>query len=273
MVRRAALVALALLPALLAGVENANVADPKDAPTFREKDPFTARITVRNPHDRAVRVGHMDSTCTCVKRVLRDSFILPNATTVLDITVDNRNRSGLQAQNVSVYLSDPDLEPIEVWMHWKVQPHVAVDGLPHDQQDTRARPAKKAWQDVYQFTQALRPDELHRLEKRIRLESPAPETPEGGFQILGVDYDGPLWRFAPVRQDDGSWLITATAKDAQASVPERVYNETAVVRTNHPDKARIELTFKVMVDKNAHEKTFDPNAMPPPIPGPPGPRP
>ncbi|HAT10308.1 MAG TPA: hypothetical protein DCS97_06890, partial [Planctomycetes bacterium] len=97
-----------------AEVHNANVAEAGLGPEVREAERFSARIIVRNPYQRAVRIVRLDTTCSCSKLELASRFLIPGETTTLDIESDNWRRSGPQQIRVSLFLSDPDLEPIEV---------------------------------------------------------------------------------------------------------------------------------------------------------------
>jgi hypothetical protein len=269
MISRLLLVLCCLLAAACGGaaeVENANVAPGLAGPVMAEDQPFVADITVRNPHDRAVRVERLDSTCTCTRREIADTLILPRGTTRLHVTVDNTNRSGDRSVGVTVFLTDPDLDPIEVSCRWVVRPTVAIDSLPVTQKDTRQRPENRGFQDIYRYVVHERPDEPNRLRKRLRLFSPPEEAPVGGLAILGIDYLGEIWAFTPRQQDDGSWLVVASAKGGENAVlTEQTKSETVVIRTNHPRKPRLELLFETDLDTGAGRETRDPMA----IPGPP----
>jgi hypothetical protein len=257
---RRSLLLLGLVVALGAGApaaENRNVSGPDQAPLLREVDPFVANISVRNPHDRAVKVKLLDPTCTCATLQIADSFLLPKASTTLTIAVDNHNRSGLIRIGVSIYLTDPDLEAIEAEVHWKVRPCVQVDAIGPGM-DPLVRPEDRAWQDIYRYVTRVRPDEPNRLRKRLRLSCPPEEVPPGGLQVLGIDYPGTLWRFTPTAQADGSWLVTASAQGGdEAVLPVGEFKEKVVVRTNHPDKARVELDFNTQVAKDVGEKPLE----------------
>lgn len=272
--RHLPLLLLGLLSLSVAGVavENRNVADPAQAPIMREVEPLVTKVTVRNPHDRAVKVKLLDPTCKCATLEIADRFLLPKATTTLTIAVDNLNRSGLVRVGVSIYLTDPDLESIEAEVHWQVRACVQVDAIGPGM-DPLKRPEDRAWHDIYRYVTKVRPDEPNRLRKRLRVSCPPEEVPAGGLQILGIDYPGTLWRFTPVAQPDGSFLITASAQggdDATLALGE--YKEKVVVRTNHKDKPTLDLEFNTLVSKDAGQQTLDPGALPPPPPGlfPPG---
>ncbi|HYE06517.1 MAG TPA: DUF1573 domain-containing protein [Planctomycetota bacterium] len=261
---------LALIAALLPAVDNANAASHAEAPVIAEHEPLAVAITIRNPNDRAVRVDRLDSTCSCTTLELRDRFLLPHATTTLDVVIDNHNRSGEIRVGLSIYLTDPDLEPIEATALWTVTPNVAVDVIPAGA-DSKQRPADIAYRDVYRFVAKERPDELARLNKRIRLFSPPDQQPEGGLRVTGIDYAGTLWRFEHAVQSDGSTLITATARDPATIIADGLREETATVRTNHPRKAAIDLRFIALIAKDAGSMVFDPDGAPgmqfPPPPG------
>ena len=239
-------------------LDNANVASPEEAPEVRETQPFTTTISILNANDRAVRVKLIDSSCTCTQLELRDHFILPGERTKLDVTVPSKDRSGPQSVHVSLFLSEPDYQPIEVDVLWKVRACVQVDAIAPGT-DPRERPADKAWQDIYRYVVEERPDEPNRLRKRIRMSCPPEELPAGGLQILGIDYPGTLWRFTPTTQSDGSILISATAQVGdEGTLAVGDHKETVVVRTNHPDKPKIELEFQTFVSKDAGQRAVDP---------------
>jgi len=240
-------------------VINTNVSDPAVLPIFIESMPFHTVITVQNPYDKAVKIGSIDSTCTCSTLALADYFLLPHAKTTLEIGVDNSNRSDRERLGVSLYLTDPALEPIEIVAFWEVRAHVAVDSHLY-QDDITTRPVR-AFRDIYRYPSKVRPDELHRLSKRIRLWSPPAETPTGGLQIESIEAPGPIWAMSAIPQADGSVLLEATGrKDANA--PEGLSDETIVIHTNHPKKPRIELVFSQYVGKDAGQTVFDPHAKP-----------
>lgn len=259
---------LAGLPA--AEVVNANVETIELAPTFRENVPFAAVITVRNPYDRAVKVAKIDTTCECSKLELGSMFLLPGETTTLTIGSKNIRKSGPQQVRVSLFTSDPDFDPIEIWARWNVRPAVGVDAIPPGQ-PALERPDDTAWRDIYRFVAHERPDEPKRLRKRVRLFCPPEEMPPGGLRIEGIDYPGTLWSFETRNQENGSILIIATSRDQVGPLPEGETAEIAVVRTNHPDKARIDLHFSTKISKDAGRVVKDPMAemlMPPPLPPP-----
>jgi hypothetical protein len=229
------------------------------APAIPEHQPFAARIAVRNPYDKAIKVTRIEASCSCAKQELGTSFLLPLATTELDLVVDNTDRSGEQRLGITLYLSDPELDPIELNAVWEVRPDVAVDSLAIAT-DTFARP-EPAYRDIYRFPSKVRPDELHKLRKRMRLFSPADSAPEGGLRILGIEYAGDLWAFTPVVQSDGSILLTATARDVNATVSEGLREEVATVLTNHPHKSRIPLRFITYIGKDAGAVVLDPDSL------------
>ncbi|MBA3697987.1 MAG: DUF1573 domain-containing protein [Planctomycetes bacterium] len=258
------LLCLLMCSAVVSALENRNVAGVDQAPVLREVEPFLTRITVRNPHDRAVKVKQLDPTCKCATLEIADRFILPKATTTLTIAVDNANRSGPVRVGVSIYLTDPDLETIEVEAWWQVRACIQVDAI-GPTMDPLVRPADRAWNDIYRYITKVRPDEPNRLRKRVRVSAPAGEVPEGGLQILGIDYPGKLWRFTPTAQADGSWLITASAQGGdEATLTNGEYLEKVVVRTNHKDKPTFTLEFNTLVAKDAGQQVIDPGFLPPP---------
>ena len=258
-------------------LDNTNAVDATTAPTLREIEPFVAHIPVRNPYDRAVKVKLLDPTCSCATLEMPERFILPKSTTTLNIAVINTNRSGPMSVGVSVFLTDPEMQTIEVVARWTIRACVQVDAI-GPTMDPLKRPEDPAWHDVYRYVSKVRPDELNRLRKRIRVSSPVEETPVGGLKIEGVDYTGTLWAFAPVTQPDGSILITASARDQDKEFRVGDYDEPVIVRTNHPDKSRIELRFQTAISRDAGARTIDPQSglVPPPglpLPPPGGTRP
>lgn len=262
--RHLLLICLLALSSAVVAVENRNVEDPSKAPVLREIEPFVAGITVRNPYDRAVKIKLLDPTCKCATLDIAERFLLPKATTTLHIAVDNHNRSGPVRIGVSIYLTDPDLESIEVEALWQVRACVQVDVIGPGMDPTK-RPEDRAWHDIYRYVTKVRPDEPNRLRKRLRLSCPPEELPAGGLQVLGIDYAGTLWRFTPTTQADGSILISATAQGGDdATLASGEFKEKVVVRTNHPDKATIDLEFNTLVAKDAGQQVVDPGVLPPP---------
>jgi hypothetical protein len=258
---------LLLAAAAAAGaLDNTNAVDAASAPTLREVEPFVARIPVRNPYDRAVKVRLLDPTCSCATLEMAEKFILPKSTTTLNIAVLNHNRSGAMSVGVTVFLTDPELETIEVTARWNIRACVQVDAITTGA-DPLARPEDPAWRDVYRYISKVRPDELGRLRKRIRLSCPEGELPAGGLKLDGIDYAGTLWAFAPVVQANGSILVTASARDPEAEFKVGDYDEAVILRTNHPDKARIELRFQSAVSRDAGARAVDPQGgLVPPLP-------
>jgi len=256
------LLLLVLTAGLVTAVEpalvNTNAMDIEHAPVCAESEPFRARIVVQNPNDVAVKVDKLDATCTCATLTLENHFLLPHATTELVIEVENLNRSEAQRIGVSIYLTDPDLESIEVVALWTVRAHIQVDSLAAPGADPLTRP-KRTFQDVYRFPSKVRPDELQKLRKRVRLSCPEGEVPEGGLQVTGIEYPGKMWMFIPTVQTDGSILIDARGNPEAAGLDERVYDETAMVLTNHAKKPRIPLVFVTYVGKDAGAVAFDPD--------------
>ena len=250
---------LLLAAALATALENANVPGPDQAPTVPEHQPFHTVVTLRNPYDRAVRIERIDSTCTCTHLVSDRTMLLPHGTASVTVEVDNRNKSDLQHITASVFVTDPEFEPIDIQLYWRVMAAVTIDAIAIGT-DPLNRPADKAWRDVVRYVAHERPDELNRLRKTIRLGSENP--PAEGLKILGIEYPGTLWRFVPVDQGNGSWRITATAADPEAQVPEGTRDETITIRTNHPDKPVITLNLVTMLDRNTDSQTIDPLAPP-----------
>lgn len=245
-----------LLSGYASALDNANAEDAEHAPVLREIEPFVAFIPVRNPYDRAVKVKLLDPTCSCATLQMKESFILPHQTANLEIAVDDKNRSGPQRIGVSVFLTDPALDTIEVQALWSVRACVQVD-LIGPGMDVGKRPPDHAWQDVYRFTAEVRPDELNRMRKRIRLSCPPEELPAGGLVVGPIDYGGSLWAFTTTKQDDGSVLLIAHARDP-GTAKEGEFDEPVVVHTNHPDKPKIDLSFHVLITKEASTTTFQP---------------
>ena len=250
-------------------LDDANADAPEHAPVLREVQPFHTTILVVNPYDRAVRVKMLDASCSCAHLDLGSHFLLPHASTTLAIDVDDTNRSGPQDIHVSVYLTDPDLEPIECSFLWTVRPCIAVDSLPPESEPS-GRPADRAWQDIYRFVVDERPDEPQRLHKRIYLSCPSEEAPKNGLAILGIDYAGSLWQLTPRKLDNGAWLIIARAKAGVDTLPEGTFHETATVHTNHPDKATITLHFDCHIAKGAGARDDTTGPAPGSAPAPPG---
>ena len=237
---------------------NTNAMDAEHAPVIPESEPFHVRILVQNPNDVAVKAEKLDATCTCANLTLGSHFLLPHATSELVMEVDDLNRSGAQRIGVSIYLTDPDLEPIEVVALWTVRSHIQVDSVAAPGADLLSRPVR-AFQDIYRYPSKVRPDELQKLRKRIRLSCPEGEVPDGGLQVTGIEYAGKMWNFTPTMQADGSILIEARGNAELTGVEERIHDETVMVLTNHAKKPRIPLVFITYVGKDAGSVAFDPD--------------
>ncbi len=238
---------LLLLTALLAGAD----------PVLDENQPYRTQVTVRNPYDRAVRIERLDSTCTCTHLKADRTLILPGDSATLSVEIDNNGKSGHQLVTTSVYLSDPEFEPIDVALAWTVRGAVTVDALP-PRADPRERPEDRAWRDIARFLAHERPDEQNRLLKRVRLGSDLP--PPGGLQVLEVVYPGTIWSFTTENLGNGAWLVTGKARNPDATGPEGSFDETVTVRTNHPMKPTVSLTFSTILDRKAGSQPIDPLA-------------
>ena len=248
---RSAVPLLLVLAGLLPAAEeivNANVAGPEQAPEVAESATFAAVITVRNPHDRAIRIASIDSSCPCAELSMPDRFLLPRGTATLAVAVGNERKAGPRSLRLSLYHTDPDLALLEVDVWWKVRPHIMVDLLPPGA-TTAVRPADPAYHNVVRVEPEVRPDEPDRLRRRFRLESPPGEIPPGGLQILGIDYPGPLWAFRHERVAEGVLVLTLTGKGE--TLPEGEHAEFARVRTNHPLKPVITLHLNTSVRRTA----------------------
>ncbi len=251
---------------ILAGVEAGFAAEAEPAlPTVAEHERYRAILQATNPYDRAVKIERVDSTCPCALPSLDDDayFILPHQTVPMSIEVDNANRSGRQDYDISLYLTDPAAEPIELTVSWVVVPDIQVD-LIAPGADPLRQPEDRGFRDVYRYVAKTRPDELHRLSKRVRLACPDAAALPGGLQVTGVEYAGRLWAFTPQAQTDGSVLVLAAARDpAMADPPLGLIDEKAVLLTNHPHKPRITLTFTAYIGKDAGTVMLDPGALKP----------
>jgi len=227
-----------------------NVEDGEELPVAAEHATYEAVIHLKNPYDRAVRVTRVESTCACSKLELANRFLLPHQETELAFAVDNHRRSGVQRQVFRIELSDPQLPVIDVKARWRVIPDIAVDAMPESGPFDR-RPESARRRNVYAFTSNERPDELGRLREIIRLASPAEHTPEGGLEITAIDYEGRIWGFTQRRQDEHTILLIAHAKDPEATIAPGKYVEKVIIRTNHPKKPEIELTFYCAINPDA----------------------
>ncbi|MBA3683624.1 MAG: DUF1573 domain-containing protein [Planctomycetes bacterium] len=232
-------------------------------PAFSEHVSYRTTLSVTNPYDRAIKVESIDSTCTCTELSLPERLLLPRETVAMAMEADNRNRSGRQEYGITLFLSDPALEPIELKAQWVVIPDIQVD-LIAPGADSQQRPAEVGFRDVYRYVAKARPDELHRLRKRIRLSCPDGAAPPGGLQVSGTEYTGRLWRFTATVQADASILVVAEARDPEmADPPLGLLEEQAVILTNHPHKPRIELVFTAYINKDAGQTIIDPGALRP----------
>jgi hypothetical protein len=234
-------------------------------PSLREYEPLKIAKTIRNPYDRAIKVEKIDSTCSCTNLYLHDYFLLPNAATTVDVEVDNNNRSGAQRINVSFYLSDTEFEQIELELLWKVIPSVTIDVIPPGTESLE-RPSDERYRDIYSYViPPVRPDELHRLRKLIRLGSQPDDVPDGGLQLTAIEYTGDVWKLTQSTQGNGSILILAEARDPAQVASEGMRDETIALVTNHPRKPRISLRFVTVISKDAGKVVHDPGTL---LPGP-----
>jgi hypothetical protein len=233
-----------------------NVPDPAHAPLVDEGTAFHCILTIVNPYDRAVRIKLVDPSCSCATVKLDSEFILPGGNTAMTITVPTANRSGIQHIHVSLFVSDPLYAPLECDAWWNVHPAVAVDALPPGA-DPDKRPADPAWQDIYRLVSDERPDELHRLHKRILVSCPDDRIPAGGLKVT-VDYPGTLWAFTTKTMSPSMVLIIAKAKDPEAKVAEGDLEEQVVVHTNQAMKPQFTLQFSTFLNKDSGRRDIAP---------------
>lgn len=231
----------------------------------REGESFRAAIPIRNNYDRAIRITRFDSTCAC--NVLRtdSQFLIPGEETTLHFEVDTDNLSGLARQTVWMYLSDPGFDPLQVTIHWNIRPMVAVDALPPNQREMQ-RPEDTLWRDIYRVESHERPQDARRLQKNLLLSTPPEETPEGGFEVTEVSYEGRIWAFTIRRVDERHSLVLLRPQDPDAELPQGTFEETFTILTNHPVKQRIVMESGVKIDPDAGRQVDNPLLQPPGIP-------
>lgn len=235
-----------------------------EAPSsLREHEDFTHTFTVKNPYDRAVRVEKTDTTCTCIKLELNDYFLLPGEETTLDVQVSNLRTSGTRSYKVWLYVTDPELEPIEIATTWDVVPTVAVDLI---LDDPKKRPADHKYRDIYRYVAHVKPNEGKRLRKYVRLSTP--DTLEGGFQV-SPSYDGKIWDFSTKVIDQQTVLLIAKAKDPKTALEVGLFQEVVNLKTNNPNKSEFSLQFFTNVDPKAGTKDQAASGFDGPLPPPP----
>ena len=259
---------LALLATLLlnsAEIQTAEEqADPNqeaaDVLTLREHEDFKHVFTVINPHERAVRVQKIDTSCACITTDLGKYFLIPEEKTTLSVQVSNERSSGLRKYKVWLYVTDPELEAIEIISEWIVVPDVAVDLI---KSDPSKRPENTKYRDIYRYISNVKPNEAKRLKKYVRLSTP--DELEGGFQVT-PHYDGKIWDFSTKTLDSKTVLLIAKARVSDEDLEVGLFQETVTLKTNQPHKAEFALQFFTNVDPNAGNKeqainNFD---LPPP---------
>ncbi|NRA40170.1 MAG: DUF1573 domain-containing protein [Planctomycetes bacterium] len=215
---------------------------------LREHQNFKQQFTVTNPHDRAVRVERIDTTCSCIEKKLHKYFLLPGESTLIDVQVANQYYSGLRTHKIWLYVTDPELEAIEIRSAWTVLEDIAVDLI---KEDPKQRPADKRYRDIYRYISNVKPDEAKRLKKYIRLYTP--DTLDGGLSIE-TQYSGNIWAFQTKIIDAHTVLVIAKARDATAVLTEGMFQEQLQLTSNHPQKQEINLDFFTSVDPNAGTK-------------------
>ncbi|MHC5067322.1 MAG: hypothetical protein ACYTF0_01910 [Planctomycetota bacterium] len=215
-----------------------------ELPTLREHQPLIAELAVTNPYDRALKVVHINSSCTCSRLELAEDFLLPGGRTTLHLAVDNQRHGGERQQIFWLEASDPDLPAIKLTHAWRVVPNVTVDLMPAAG-PFDGRPANPNWHNVYALLSHQRPDETSRLRKVLRLASPDPD-----LAITSIDYPGSFWTLSTLERDDGAILLVAQGP-ADGSFAATTLEETVTVHTNHPHKPSIELVFRTALDAQA----------------------
>lgn len=222
--------------------------DPAELPVLREHETFKRQYTVTNPFERAIRVERVDTSCKCIEQKLHKEFLIPGESTLLDIQIENDFYSGPRRHKVWLYVTDPELEAIEIVGKWIVKANIIVDLI---KEDPSQRPADKRYRDIYRYTSNVKPDEGKRLKKYIRMNTP--DDIEGGLQITPT-YTGNIWAFSTKTLDPHTVLLIATARDPKAVMKEGLFQEDLIITSNHPHKKTFTLEFVTSVDKNAGNK-------------------
>ena len=224
---------------------------PDNVPLIAESANYQGSFTLTNPHDVAVRITDMQSSCPCDELTLAKYFLLPHEQVDVTFSVTNDLSSGERRHDIWFLLSDPHLTALKHTLHWRVQPHIAVDLMPPSG-PFHLRP-QRSRQDIYQYMVQLKPNELERLNradrKIIRLWSDEQHhLPEGLELWLDPETD-PLWDFTLQRQSRFSWLLLAHRDEHKKAVEPGVYLHTLSVHSNHPDKPLINLMFHSHIDQ------------------------
>ena len=173
--------------------------------------------------------------------------------------VSNERSSGLRKYKVWLYVTDPELEAIEIISQWIVAPDVAVDLITADHSK---RPDNHKYRDIYRYISNVKPDEAKRLKKYVRLSTP--DELEGGFQVT-PHYDGKIWDFSIKTLDSKTVLLIAKARDTTQDMEVGLFQETVTLKTNQPHKSEFTLQFFTNVDPNAgNQEQADSNFDAPP---------
>ena len=119
-------VLLVTASALAAGKPKAVVAEPvKDAGVIPKGDKITHDFIIRNEGDAVLEITNVQPACGCTV-VEFDKSIAPGQTGKVHAVLDTTDFGGPIGKGVTVFTNDPDTPQIELTIHARVEPRIAV---------------------------------------------------------------------------------------------------------------------------------------------------
>ncbi len=119
-------VLLVTASALAAGKPKAVVTEPlKDAGVIPKGDKITHDFVIRNEGDAVLEITNVQPACGCTV-VEFDKSIAPGQTGKVHAVLDTTDFGGPIGKGVTVFTNDPDTPQIELTIHARVEPRIAV---------------------------------------------------------------------------------------------------------------------------------------------------
>jgi uncharacterized protein DUF1573 len=119
-------VLLVTASALAAGKPKAVVTEPlKDAGVIPKGDKITHDFIIRNEGDAVLEITNVQPACGCTV-VEFDKSIAPGQTGKVHAVLDTTDFGGPIGKGVTVFTNDPDTPQIELTIHARVEPRIAV---------------------------------------------------------------------------------------------------------------------------------------------------
>jgi hypothetical protein len=111
---------------LAAGKPKATVAEPvKDVGTVPKGEKIVHDFMIKNEGDADLQITNVQPGCGCTVAEF-DKVIKPGATGKVHAVVDSSTFNGPISKGISVFTNDPDHPQLELTVHAKIEPYIAV---------------------------------------------------------------------------------------------------------------------------------------------------